>query len=166
MNAVAEQEHWTIALGLRPRELLSTLGQTLPWIKPQDRRFQRIYIASALSTLPVGVAETRLPSTVVCEYISNLSHMAELATNLRNLGYFPYVPGLDFLLGIRTGDWHEEDYRTVSMAFLEVCDAVLVGKHSKGVDAEVRRAIDLGIPVFSSITNLNRENNFLSGGRS
>jgi len=135
--------------------------QKPPWIKPGNRRLQRIYVASALSTLPVGVAETRSPSTVVCEYISNLSRMAELATNLRNLGYFPYVPGLDFLLGIRTGDWHEEDYRMVSMSFLEVCDAVLVGTTSKGVDVEVRRAIDLGIPVFSDINNLERVNSLL-----
>lgn len=153
-----------MTVAVQAKQRAAELLRDIRWIKPQDREVKRVYIASALSTLPVGVAETRSPSTVVCEYISNLSRMAELATNLRNLGYFPYVPGLDFLLGIRTGDWHEEDYRTVSMAFLEVCDAVLVGKHSKGVDAEVRRAIDLGIPVYADIGDLERANDYLARG--
>ena len=50
-----------------------------------------------------------------------------------------------------------EDYYRCSMSWLEVSDALLVISNrpeSKGVNAEIKRAEELGIPVFYSIDEL------------
>jgi len=105
----------------------------------------RVYIAGALSSKEKN---DRNPSTVVCDYISNLSKMCKVASKLRKRGYYPYVPGTDFLLGIIAGDWQEDDYRGIGIAYLEVCDAVLVISDSWGVQEEIRKAKELGIPIY------------------
>ena len=74
--------------------------------------------------------------------------MCWAATDVRRKGHFPYVPCLDFILGIVAGTWTEEDYRGIGMSFLEVCDAVYVISHSWGVEQEVARAKTLGLPVY------------------
>ena len=112
---------------------------------------KRVYIAGKLSDS--GNTE-RSPSKVVCDYIQNLSEMCACADGLVVNGYAPYVPGLDFLVGLKADFWKEEDYRSLSMAFLEVCDAVLVISESKGVEAEIKRAGELGIPVYYRISDL------------
>ena len=111
----------------------------------------RVYIAGALSSKE---NTKRNPSKVVTDYIHNLSIMCMKASELRKRGYYPYVPGMDFLLGVIAGDWGEEDYRGVGMAYLEVCDAVLVISDSWGVRREIERAKELRIPVYYSIVEL------------
>lgn len=111
----------------------------------------RVYIAGALSSKE---NTNRNPSKVVTDYIRNLSNMCQKASKLRKQGYYPYVPGMDFLMGIVAGDWEENDYRGIGMAFLEVCDAVLVISESWGVQKEIKRAKELGIPVYYSIVEL------------
>ena len=111
----------------------------------------RVYIAGALSSRE---DRSRDPSTVVIDYLSNVSKMCKVASQVRKLGYFPFVPALDLLLGVINGDWDEEDYRGVGMAFLEVCDAVLVISQSWGVGKEVERANELGIPVYYKLEDL------------
>ena len=47
-----------------------------------------------------------------------------------------------------------EDYYNYSITWLEASDAVWVlpnSEHSKGTQAEVKRAIELGIPVYHSL---------------
>lgn len=105
----------------------------------------RIYIAGALSSREKN---DRNPSQVVADYIQNLNQMCWAAADVRGKGHFPYVPGLDFLLGVVVGTWEEEDYRGIGMSFLGVCDAVYVISRSWGVEQEVARARELGIPVF------------------
>ena len=106
----------------------------------------RIYIAGPLSTTEDG--EERSPSKIVTDYIQNIHAMCMVAARVRKRGHAPFIPGLDFLIGVVVGDWEEQDYRGVGMAFLEVCDAVLVVARSKGVDAEVERAKELNIPIY------------------
>ena len=111
----------------------------------------RIYIAGALSSKE---NTERDPSRVVTDYISNLSQMCRVASDLRRKGHSPYVPGLDFMLGVVNGDWREDDYRTIGMKFLEVCDAVLVISQSWGVSQEVEKANKLGLPVYYSVEEI------------
>jgi len=111
----------------------------------------RVYIAGALSSKE---DRTRDPSKVVIDYLSNVSKMCKVASQVRKLGHFPFVPALDLLLGVINGDWDEEDYRGVGMAFLEVCDAVLVISQSWGVAKEIERANELGIPVYYRMEDL------------
>jgi len=111
----------------------------------------RIYIAGALSSKE---DTSRDPSKVVIDYLSNVSKMCKAASEVRKLGHHPFVPALDLLLGAVNGDWDEEDYRGVGMAFLEVCDAVLVISQSSGVAKEIERAKELGIPVYYRMEDL------------
>ena len=115
----------------------------------------RVYIAGALSSKE---STNRNPSQVVTDYIANVSKMCKRASELRKRGYYPYVPGLDFLLGVIAGDWEENDYRGIGIAFLEVCDAVLVISDSWGVRKEVERAKELKIPVYYSLAELEAYN--------
>ena len=111
---------------------------------------KRIYVAGALSSKE---KEDRDPSTVVIDYLSNVSAMCKFASMLRKAGAYPFVPALDLLLGVVNGDWDEDTYRGIGMAFLEVCDMVVVISWSWGVRKEVERAEELGIPVadFSEV---------------
>jgi len=111
----------------------------------------RIYIAGPLSSKE---KEDRNPSKVVVDYIANLNIMCQIASEIRRLGYFPYVPGMDLMLGLVNGDWEEEDYRGIGMSFLEVCDAVYVIAGSWGVQKEIDRAKELGIPVFYNMNEM------------
>ena len=111
----------------------------------------RIYLAGALSSKE---NTNRNPTQIVCDYIRNLSTMCKKASELRKRGYYPYVPGMDFLLGVTAGNWEEGDYRGIGIAFMEVCDAVLVISDSWGVRKEIERAKELKIPVYYSMTEL------------
>lgn len=107
---------------------------------------KRVYVAGALSNF--DGEDERTPSKVVTDYIQNLNHMCRVAIELRRDGYYPYVPGMDFMLGLISGSWEEEDYRGIGMSFLGVCDAILVISRSNGVEREITEAIELGIPVY------------------
>jgi len=111
----------------------------------------RIYIAGALSSKENS---NRNPSKIVTDYLQNVSAMCKAASIVRRMGWYPYVPGLDFVLGMVDGFWEEEDYRGIGMSFLEVCDAVLVISESYGVTKEIERAKELGIPVCYNIEEL------------
>lgn len=106
----------------------------------------RVYVAGALST---SITDgNRSDSKVVTDYIQNVHDMCMVAARLTKKGYAPYVPGIDFLLGVVAGNFELEDYRDTGMAFLEVCEAVLAISDSYGVREEVKRAEELMIPVF------------------
>lgn len=111
----------------------------------------RIYIAGALSSKE---NKSRSPSKVVTDYIQNVSVMCKAASEVRRKGHYPYVPGIDFLLGVVTGDWEEEDYRGIGMEFLKVCNAVLVISDSWGVQKELEEAKRLGLTIFNNIEEI------------
>ena len=123
----------------------------------EKKPIKRVYIAGALSSLPSGVKDTRTSSKVVTDYIKNCSRMVADAVVLLTESdgkLVPYIPCLDFLMGFWSGSLTEENYRTMSMAFLEVCDYMLISSESKGVDAEKARAKELGIPIYDNTFNL------------
>jgi hypothetical protein len=111
----------------------------------------RVYIAGALSSKE---NVSRTPSQVVVDYIANVHKMCLFAGIVRKEGMYPYVPGLDLLLGVVDGDFNEEHYRGIGMSFLDVCDAVLVTSMSWGVEQELKRAAELDIPCFTSVNEL------------
>lgn len=117
-------------------------------IKPQ-----RIYIAAPLSTA-VGANSASFKSAGIVEYIKNLHRMFTAAVEVQRKGHYPYVPGLDISMGIHAGDWERDDYQLTSLAFLEVCDAILIVAMSEGVKRELDKAEELGIPVFKSLDEL------------
>jgi len=111
----------------------------------------KVYIAGALSSKENN---NRTPSQVVVDYLANVNKMCQVASEVRKKGYAPYVPALDFALGMINGNWVEEDYRGLGMEFMEVCDAVLVISDSWGTQKEIEKAKELFIPVYYSLAEL------------
>jgi len=111
----------------------------------------RIYIAGALSSKEKN---DRNPSKVVTDYIANLSHMCKVASVVKKKGHMPYVPGMDFMLGLVNGNWEEDEYRGIGMSFLEVCDAILISSMSWGVQKELDRANELSLKVYDHIEDI------------
>jgi len=86
----------------------------------------------------------------------NIKRHMDAADSLMNLGYIPFM-GL--LVHFHDIVHHRpyEDWLKYCMAWIEECDCVLrLPGASSGADAEVARAHELGIPVFTSIPDLVR----------
>jgi hypothetical protein len=77
-------------------------------------------------------------------------------------GYAPFVPWFDyhFQLMLRNDEkLTVQHYYNYSMSWLEVSNAVLVlpnSEHSKGTQGELKRARELGIPIFRSYKDLKK----------
>ena len=88
---------------------------------------------------------------------SNMRRGLQLAVKVLQAGFAPFAPWLDFEFGL-LADIPLQDYYDYSMAWLEASDAVLVvpigAETSKGTQAEIARAHQLGIPVFDSLRDL------------
>ena len=87
--------------------------------------------------------------------VLNIRAAIAAANELLGLGYTPFVPHL-------SGFWHlvfphpYEAWLQLDLEWLAVCDAVLcLPGRSSGADNEVARARRLGIPVFSTVLELN-----------
>jgi hypothetical protein len=80
--------------------------------------------------------------------------MCQAASAVRKLGHYPYIPGIDFLVGVVAGDWVENDYRGGSDGFLEVCDAILVISMSWGVKRELEIAKGLGLIIYTNVRDI------------
>jgi len=111
----------------------------------------KIYIAGALSSKE---KTQRDPTKVVIDYIQNVHKMCLAASEVRKRGHYPFVPGIDLLLGLVIGNWKEEDYRETGMEFMKVCDALLVISDSWGVQEEIKEAKKRGLKIFYSIEEL------------
>ena len=98
----------------------------------------------------------------VLTVLDNMNKGMRMATLVLLEGFSPFCPWLDyqFKLMAREGEVITlEDYYRYSMAFLEVCDAVLVVpgyEKSKGTLAEIARAKELKMPVVYSLHDLKR----------
>lgn len=104
----------------------------------------RIYTAGAIS------------SDNVVGFIENISTGIEIASRLINQGYNVFCSHLDYQYGFFR-KLTVEEYQRNSMAWLEVSDVVLVlpnSENSKGTQAEIKRATELGIPVIYKIKDL------------
>ena len=120
------------------------------------RHLRRVYIAHPMSDFPA-------------QYLHNCGNMVGCWLELANLGFSPYCPATDMVLGLLWGAVMSdpptvEQYRRWSMDWLEASEAVLVlgthhadGRRSDGVADEIRRADECRIPVFYSVEDLCRE---------
>lgn len=109
---------------------------------------KRVYVAGAYNAGDViGV-------------LDNMRRGMRASTEVMLAGFAPFCPWMDYhyKLMLREGeDVTLQDFYDYSMAWLEASDFVLVlpnSEHSKGVNAEIARAKELGIPVFQTVEEL------------
>jgi hypothetical protein len=108
----------------------------------------RVYVAGAIS------------SPDIISSLMNLNRGIRASVELLLAGFAPYSPFIDFqfFLNLRPGEviTREMIYK-YSMIWLEVSDCVLLlpnSEGSKGTQAELNRAEELGLPIYGSIEEL------------
>jgi len=104
----------------------------------------RVYIAGKLND-------------TACDYIKNVHKMIKEAEKVRMSGFSVFIPCLDILAGIVSGNRNYEDYFNNSQEWLDVADALYVldnWRTSKGTKREIKRARQKNIPVFYSLEDL------------
>jgi hypothetical protein len=75
-------------------------------------------------------------------------------------GYAPFVPWFDYhfqLMLIGHEKLTVQNYYDYSLAWLDVSDAMLVlpnSEHSKGTQKEIKRAEELGIPIYYTLDEI------------
>ena len=88
---------------------------------------------------------------------TNMRRGMRLAYLVLQAGFAPFVPWFDYQFSLM-GPVSLERYYQYSMPWLEASDAVIVQElgaaKSKGTQAEIARATELGIPVFYSLDEL------------
>lgn len=89
----------------------------------------------------------------VINVLSNIRRGINMAAHLIKDGYDVYCPFLDYSLALTAsgGSLTKEQFQRNSMAFVEVCDALLVlpgWETSGGTKREIERARSLNIPVY------------------
>jgi len=108
----------------------------------------KIYVAGAYS------------ANDILTVLDNMRRGMRAATEVLLAGYSPFVPFFDyhFQLMLREGETLTvEDYYRYSIAWLPVCDAMLVlsgSEYSKGTIQEIIVAKELGIPIYYSLEEL------------
>lgn len=89
----------------------------------------------------------------VLDVLKNIGRGQRTCARLFQLGFYPYDPWADasFIIHYPHAEFNVQDFRDASMAWLEVSDVVFVDSGNGdggGVDAEIRRAKELKIPIF------------------
>jgi hypothetical protein len=95
----------------------------------------------------------------VIDVLSNIRNGVDFAANVLIDGYAVFCPHLDhhFAISMWGDDITKKMYQDNSMAWLEVSDAVFVmpdSEKSHGVQREIERAMELGIPVVRTFPAL------------
>jgi hypothetical protein len=89
----------------------------------------------------------------VLDVLRNIGRGEAAAAELFDMGFAPFCPwhDKDYVIKNPEGDFTVEKFYNYSMAWLEVCDIVLLlpgWETSKGTLKEIERAEELGIPVI------------------
>lgn len=95
----------------------------------------------------------------VIKVLHNMKEGIELGVKLMKFGYAPFIPWLDFQVGLHA-DFDVDTYKACSMEWVKVSDAVLLVSTeniSCGVRAEIEMAKSLNIPVYGSLSDLERD---------
>ena len=109
---------------------------------------KRIYIAGSMS------------DSSCLQFLENLRRGIRVSAELVMLSYHPFSPFIDFqfFLALRNDEKiTDKMIKEYSLSWLEVSDAVLVlpdYESSKGTIAEIKRAKELGIPIYYSMEEL------------
>ena len=99
---------------------------------------KRIYVAGKYS------------SSNTIEFLNNIHDGIRASANILKQGHACFCPWLDYQFQFFDKTLAVEDYQRYSMAWLEVSDEIYVlpnSENSKGTQAEIKRATELGIPV-------------------
>ena len=84
----------------------------------------------------------------------NVKRQIDMSEELINAGYLPFAPLL-FHFQHMIHPRYYKDWIDIDLEWLEACDCVLrLDGESKGADGEVKRALELGMPVYYSIEEL------------
>ena len=87
------------------------------------------------------------------ETIANIQRGIKKAAELIKQGYEVFCPHLDFMLNMTADAEHQlavADLQRNSMEWLKVSEAIFLlpgWRNSKGTMAEIRQALELGIPI-------------------
>ena len=107
---------------------------------------KRVYVAGLYSKNADGT------SANVHQVLLNMRAGLKVSFDIFIAGFAPFCPWLDFQYQLLDDvEIPSKQYYEFSMAWLEVSDAVLVISGAGvggGVDAEIKRANELGIPIF------------------
>ena len=118
------------------------------------KSIHRIYIAGILT--PVG----HFSANPAIDYLIAQREMIRWGWKALQAGFDPFVPALDSLFWLVMGEGEfmtEAMIKRYSKSWLEVCDALVLTpgwQNSKGTLAEIKRAEELGIPVYKSLDAL------------
>ena len=92
----------------------------------------------------------------------NVNRAIDVAIHIFKKGHFPYIPHLTHFVDERAKeigiDLQWDDYIAWDLAWLELCDALLMLGSSKGADMELEHAKKLGLRIFSSVEEITNEN--------
>lgn len=111
-------------------------GSGLKTIDPHEKKIA--YIAGALNDMS-------------CDYIVNVRRMIVWGEKLNDLNFSVFVPGLDLLWGIATGNLDYNRAFNNSQPFLAKADIMFVcpgWENSKGTKREIETATSLDVPVY------------------
>lgn len=117
-------------------------------------KIKRVYVAGILT--PVGHFSTN----PAIDYVIACREMTRWGWEALKAGFDPFIPAFDQQLWmvLREGEFITESMiKRYSKSWLEVCDAMLLTpgwQKSKGTLAEIKRAEELGIPVFKTLEDL------------
>ena len=85
------------------------------------------------------------------DYIQNVRRMILWGDKVRDLGFSVFVPGIDFLCGVVTGNWDYSVAFANSQVFLARADIMFVcpgWEKSSGTAKEIETAKSLDIPIY------------------
>ena len=84
----------------------------------------------------------------------NVKKAIEVANEVWEAGYFPYLPHLNHYWDLQTPHDYE-DWLALDAEWLKQCDALIrIPGLSEGADYEVSLAEELGIPVYYSLDEM------------
>lgn len=115
---------------------------------------RRVYVAGILTPRGYFSANAAIDYVIACREMIRWGVKALFA------GFDPFVPAFDqnFWMVLQEGEVITEAMiKRYSKSWLEVCDAMVLTpgwQKSPGTLAEVKRAKELGIPVFKSLDKL------------
>ena len=103
----------------------------------------RIYIAGALT------------DDVQEKMLENVNRAIEVGVELLKLGHVVFIPHLSYFIELNTNcDLSYEDYMRNDLAWLEICDAIFLlrhSEHSRGTQRELNFAIKRNIQVIVAL---------------
>lgn len=108
---------------------------------------KRVYVAGAYS------------SNNVIGVLDNMRRGMKLSYDVLKLGAAPFVPWFDYHFSL-IGEVTLDEYYNYSLAYLKVCDAMIVViegmENSKGTQHEIDYAKENNIPIFYNLQELGK----------